>query len=102
MTLTKQDLIQDVAKNLRLTKSESADLIEKLLELMKSTLAAGEDLVISRFGKFYVLEKKSRRGRNPYTGDDLTLGARRVVTFKPSGVLRRKLNGDGVACESLP
>ncbi len=95
MSLTKQDLIQDVSKNLRLSKNESADLIEKLLELMKSKLASGEDLVISRFGKFEVREKKSRRGRNPHTGDDLTLGARRVVSFKPSGVLRRKLNGDG-------
>ncbi len=95
MTLTKQDLIEDVSKNLRVTNNESTDLIEKLLELMKSILASGEDLVISRFGKFYVLEKNSRRGRNPYTGDDLILDARRVVTFKPSGVLRRKLNGDG-------
>jgi integration host factor subunit alpha len=95
MTLTKQYLIQDVSKNLRVPQNISADLIETLLELMKSTLASGEDLVISRFGKFYVLEKKSRRGRNPYTGDGLSLGARRVVSFKPSGVLRRKLNGDG-------
>jgi len=95
MTLTKQDLIQDLSSNLRLTKSESTVLIEKLLELMKSTLASGEDLVISRFGKFYVLEKNPRRGRNPYTGDGLILDARRVVTFKPSGVLRRKLNGKG-------
>jgi len=95
MTLTKQDLIQELCGNLRLTRSEPADLIEKLLELMKSTLASGEDLVISRFGKFYVLEKNSRRGRNPCTGDDLILDARRVMAFRPSGVLRRKLNGDG-------
>jgi integration host factor subunit alpha len=95
MTLTKQYLIQELCETLRLTKNESTNLIEKLLELMKWILASGENLVISRFGKFYVLEKNSRRGRNPYIGDDLTLDARRVVTFKPSGVLRRKLNGKG-------
>jgi integration host factor subunit alpha len=95
MTLTKQDLIKDVSESLRVPQNISADLIETLLELMKSTLASGEDLVISRFGKFYVLEKNSRRGRNPCTGDDLILDARRVMAFRPSGVLRRKLNGDG-------
>lgn len=95
MTLTKQDFIQNVSKNLRIPQNDSAELVETLLELMKSTLASGEDLVFSGFGKFYVLEKKTRRGRNPYTGDDLTLGARRVVTFKPSGKLREKLNGEG-------
>lgn len=95
MSLTKQDLVQKLCGNLRLTKSESTDLIETLLELMKSILASGEDLVISRFGKFEVREKNSRRGRNTYTGEDLTLDARRVVTFKPSGVLRGKLGRDG-------
>ncbi|MFO7783153.1 MAG: integration host factor subunit alpha [Desulfatiglandales bacterium] len=95
MTLTKQDFIQNVSKNLRMPQNDSAELVETLLELIKTTLASGEGLVISRFGKFSVLEKKSRRGRNPYTGDDLTLGARRVVSFKPSGVLRKKLNGKG-------
>jgi integration host factor subunit alpha len=95
MTLTKQDLIKDVSESLRVPQNISADLIETLFELMKVTLVSGEDLMISGFGKFYVLEKRPRRGRNPYTGDDLTLDARRVVSFKPSGVLRRKLDGDG-------
>jgi len=95
MTLTKQDLVQDVSESLRVPQNISADLIETLLELMKSTLASGEDLVISRFGKFYVNDKNARRGRNPYTGEDLTLDARRVVAFRPSGVLRRKLDRDG-------
>lgn len=95
MTFTKQDLIKDVSQNTLLSQNDSADLAESLLELMKSILASGEDLVISRFGKFYVLEKRPRRGRNPYTGDDLTLDARRALSFRPSGVLRRKLNGDG-------
>lgn len=95
MTLTKQVIIEDVSKSLQVPKNRSVELIETLFELVKSTLASGEDLVISRFGKFYVLEKNSRRGRNPYTGEDLTLDARRILSFKPSKVLRRKLNGDG-------
>ena len=63
------------------------------VELIKSELESGEDIMITSFGRFEVREKSARRGRNPYTGDYLTLGSRRVVTFKPSGVLRRKLNG---------
>lgn len=95
MALTKQTLVQDIREKLRLSYNDSEQLIEQFLELIKSTLASGEDILISGFGKFSVLEKNSRRGRNPYTGDDLTLDARRVVSFRPSGVLRRKLNGKG-------
>jgi integration host factor subunit alpha len=64
-----------------------------LLEIIKSTLESGEDVLISGFGKFEVKEKNARRGRNPQTGSDLMLGARRVVIFKCSGVLREKMNG---------
>jgi integration host factor subunit alpha len=60
---------------------------------MKSTLASGEDVLISGFGKFCVNEKGARKGRNPATGGDLMLKPRRVVTFKVSGKLREKLNG---------
>ena len=69
-------------------------MIETLLENIKSTLESGEPVLISGFGKFEVKDKKTRRGRNPQTGDDLMLGARRVVTFKCSGVLREKINGN--------
>jgi integration host factor subunit alpha len=61
--------------------------------LSKETLISGSDLLLSGFGKFNVRDKKTRRGRNPQTGDDLMLDARRVVTFKPSGILRDKVNG---------
>jgi len=67
--------------------------VETSLEFIKSTLASGEDVLISGFGKFEVRDKGSRRGRSPQTGEALTLDGRRVVTFKPSGVLRKKLNG---------
>jgi integration host factor subunit alpha len=67
--------------------------VETFLALSKNSLIEGEDLLLSGFGKFNVKDKKARRGRNPQTGDELTLDARRVVTFKPSGILRAKING---------
>ena len=93
MTLTKDHIIKSVQKHFDLTKSQSADMIESVLEIIKKTLAEGDDVLISGFGKFCVREKKERRGRNPATGKDLMLGARRVVTFRCSSLLRDKLNG---------
>jgi len=68
-------------------------LVERLLEIIKQTLESGEDVLISGFGKFYVKDKRKRRGRNPQTGQDLLLVERRVVMFKCSAVLRNKMNG---------
>ena len=93
MTLTKADIIEDIHKNYGFTKSKSADLTESIIEIIKNTLENGEDVMISGFGKFFVKEKKERRGRNPATGEDLMLGSRRVLSFKCSGVLRDKING---------
>jgi integration host factor subunit alpha len=92
MTLTKDDLIQEVAKTNGYPRNRAAELIETLLELIKSKLASGEDVLISGFGKFCVKEKHQRRGRNPATGAEMMLDARRVVTFKCSGQLRDKIN----------
>ena len=93
MTLTKADLIQQVyKKHPDLTKAQATDSVEKFLALSKNSLINGEDLLLSGFGKFNIKDKKSRRGRNPQTGAALTLDARRVVTFKPSGILRDKIN----------
>jgi integration host factor subunit alpha len=69
--------------------------VEELLALLKETLASGEDLLVSGFGKFSVRDKGQRRGRNPWTGDDMMLPPRRVVTFKGAGNLRRRFNGTG-------
>ena len=66
--------------------------MKPLLEIIKKTLESGEDVLISGFGKFCVKNKKERRGRNPQTGDDMMVDARRVVTFKCSGVLKRKID----------
>ena len=92
MALTKNDIVTSVHE-LGFTKKKSVEIIETLLEIMKSTLEKGEDVLISGFGKFCVKQKKQRRGRNPATGDDLILKERKVVTFKCSGKLRDKING---------
>ncbi len=93
MTLTKADLVQNVYENHdQLTKDQASQAVEAFLRISKECLFAGDDLLISGFGKFNVKDKKARRGRNPQTGDELILGARRVVTFKPSGLLRDMIN----------
>lgn len=91
MALTKNDIVTKVHE-LGFTKKKSIDVIESLLEIIKSELEDGEDVLISGFGKFCVKEKKKRRGRNPATGADLILRKRKVVTFKCSGKLRQKIN----------
>ena len=93
MTLTKSVIVENIYSQCGLSKNTAPRAIESLLEIIKSTLESGESVMISGFGKFEVKEKNARRGRNPKTGDDLTLGARTVVTFKCSGVLREKMNG---------
>ncbi len=92
MTLTKADLVGRICKQELLNKAESVRAVESLLEIIKERLEAGENVLISGFGKFCIKDKRARRGRNPHTGEDLILDARRVVTFRPSGVLRKKLN----------
>ncbi|KAB2891131.1 MAG: integration host factor subunit alpha [Desulfobulbaceae bacterium] len=95
MTITKADLVHRVYKNHHdLTKPQASDAVEAFLRLSKNTLINGSDLLLTGFGKFNIRDKKPRRGRNPQTGDDLILSARRVVTFKPSGILRDKINGE--------
>jgi len=94
MKVTKADIINKVyATNPNLTKVKASDAVETVLQLIKNSLEKGNDVLLSGFGKFYVKDKSARRGRNPITGDVLMLDARRVVTFKPSGKLREKVNG---------
>jgi integration host factor subunit alpha len=92
MTLTKDHLVGAVAEANNYPRNRSVELIETLLEIIKSKLVSGEDVLISGFGKFCVREKRQRRGRNPATGEAMMLYARRVVTFKCSGQLRKKIN----------
>lgn len=92
MTLTKADIVDAIYNQLDLLKTRSSKLVDSLLEIIKKTLEDGEDVLISGFGKFCVKEKRKRRGRDPYTGEDLILAERRLVTFRCSSVLRDKLN----------
>ena len=92
MALTKQTIIEKISEEINQSPSEAKDTIEHLLEILKSALASGEDVMISGFGKFQVNEKAPRKGRNPATGEDMILGKRRVVTFKCAGGLRDRIN----------
>ena len=92
MPLTKDDIVKALARENGCQLNQSVELIETLIELIKSRLSSGEDVLISGFGKFSVKEKRERRGRNPATGEDMMLAPRRVVTFKCSGQLRDKIN----------
>ena len=92
MTLTKDLIIDSIYRNTDLMKPDAAQTFQSLIEIMKQSLESGEDILISGFGKLCVKEKKERKGRNPATGKGLMLGARRVVNFKCSGLLRDKIN----------
>ena len=93
MALTKIQIVESIHNQIGLPKNKSTEIVETLLEVIKSTLESGEDVLISNFGKFCVKEKRERKGRNPATGDDLMLEPRKVVTFKCSGKLRDRVNG---------
>jgi integration host factor subunit alpha len=95
MTLTKVQIVEALFAKGDFTKTQSAQIIDTLFELIKQSLETGEDVLITGFGKFSVKEKHGRRGRNPQTGKAMTLPPRKVVTFKCSNVLRAAMNGDG-------
>jgi integration host factor subunit alpha len=93
MTLTKAHIVEALfAKNI-FTKTQSAQVIDTLFELIKQSLQNGEEVLISGFGKFSVKEKQARKGRNPRTGQTILLPPRKVVTYKCSGILRAGMNG---------
>ncbi|MGD2099376.1 MAG: integration host factor subunit alpha [Desulfobacterales bacterium] len=92
MTLTKAMIVDAIHEQLGYPKNKSAEMLETLLELIKTNLEKGEDVLISGFGKFCVKAKNQRRGRNPATGEDMILDQRRVVTFRCSHLLREKIN----------
>ena len=94
MALTKNEIVGKVY-DMGLTQKKATEVIESLLEIIKGSLAHGDDVLVSGFGKFCIKNKRPRRGRNPATGQDLILRERKVVTFKCSGKLRDKINGNG-------
>ena len=91
-TLTKADIINTIQRENGYSRKKATELVETLLELIKSSLESGEDVLVSGFGKFCVQSKKERRGRNPATGEDMLLAPKRIVTFKCSGKLRKAIN----------
>ena len=93
MALTKADIIDKLFLELGFSKAKSLEIVECLLESIKRSLESGDDLLVSGFGKFCVKHKQARKGRNPATGETVTLPARRVVTFKSAGRLRQRVNG---------
>ena len=92
MALTKAHIVEAVQTEIGFTRHQSTEIVESLLETIKSKLESGEDVLVSGFGKFCVNEKHERRGRNPSTGEDMMLVPRKVVTFKCSGNLRERVN----------
>lgn len=92
MPLTKANLVDTIKNEFDLPRKKSFELVETLLKIIKRNLENGDEVLISGFGKFSVKEKKERKGRNPATGEDMMLSPRKVVTFKCSPVLRKRIN----------
>ena len=92
MTMTKAELVEIICEKTAFTRQESAEFMEQVFEIIKETLEKGEKIKIAGFGNFVVREKRPRRGRNPKTGEEMTIAERRVLTFRPSQALRKVLN----------
>ena len=93
MSLTKADIVERVYKEAGFSKKEAADLVDMVFKVIKDTLSRGEKVKISGFGNFSIRDKSTRVGRNPQTGDSMDISARRVLTFKPSQVLKEDITG---------
>ncbi|MGE0632633.1 MAG: integration host factor subunit alpha [Pseudobdellovibrionaceae bacterium] len=94
--MTKADIVEKVYEKIGFSKKEASELVEMVFATMKTELVDGEKIKISGFGNFVVRGKKERIGRNPQTGDQITISARRVLTFRPSQVLKAMLNGEDI------
>lgn len=92
MAMTKADIVEALYEKVGFSKKEAADLVELVFDTLKGTLSGGQKIKISGFGNFVVREKRSRVGRNPQTGESIQISARRVLTFRPSQVLRSDVN----------
>jgi len=94
--MTKADIVEKVADDFQVTKRDAQSMVESVFSILKETLETGEDVKISGFGKFEVKQKNDRRGRNPQTGEAITIAARKVLAFKPSTMLRDGVNNCSV------
>ena len=90
--MTKADIVEHIFEKVGFSKKDVIDVVELVFETIKNTAESGENVKISGFGNFMVRQKRARRGRNPQTGKDLTITARKVLTFKPSQIMRDSVN----------
>src|SRR3989338_7772237 len=93
MAMTKADIVESLYQKIGFSKKEAADLVELVFDTVKDALGKGQKIKISGFGNFVVREKRARVGRNPQTGQSIEISSRRVLTFRPSQVLRTDVNG---------
>lgn len=92
--MTKADIVEKIYEKVGFSKKDSAELVELVFDIIKGTLETGDKIKIAGFGNFVVKDKADRRGRNPQTGEEITITARKILTFKPSQVLKASLNGE--------
>jgi integration host factor subunit alpha len=90
--MTKAEIIERIYERVGFSKKEATDVVESIFDVVKARLAEGEKVKISGFGNFVISEKRPRKGRNPQTGEEIMISGRRVLTFKPSQVLKRTIN----------
>jgi integration host factor subunit alpha len=95
-TMTKADIVEKVYQKIGFSKKEASELVELVFSSLKNVLTKGDKVKISGFGNFVVREKNERVGRNPQTGEQIKISARRVLTFRPSQVLKAMLNGEDI------
>jgi len=91
--MTKSEIVEAIHTQVGFTKKRSAEVVSVVLDLIKDALERGEKVKISGFGNFEIRNKDPRKGRNPQTGEEIIISERRVLTFKPSQVLKERLNG---------
>lgn len=110
MSMTKSDIVERVHKEIGFSKKEASHIVDLVFKVIKDTLSRGEKVKISGFGNFSIRDKSTRVGRNPQTGQSMDISARRVLTFKPSQILKEdvterfvhRINDDGTENESVP
>jgi integration host factor subunit alpha len=99
MTVTKADMVKIICDKMGWALKESTEIVEQVFDIMKETLESGEKIKISGFGNFNVRTKRPRKGRNPKSGEEMVISGRKVVTFKPSSILRKVLNQEVLSSE---
>jgi integration host factor subunit alpha len=90
--MTKADIVERIYEKVGFSKKEATDVVESIFELLKGRLEQGEKVKVSGFGNFVINTKRPRKGRNPQTGEEIIISGRRVLSFKPSPVLKKAIN----------